>query len=95
MTRQILSDTLLLRKHDQIFSEVDGEIVMLNIRNSEYYNLNSVASQIWNCLETSKSFSHLVNELVSIYDVDIDECQKDIRPLLTEMLEIGIVYIDD
>ena len=36
--KEIDPDTVLQRKNDLLFNEIDGEVVMLSIENSEYYD---------------------------------------------------------
>ena len=40
----ITDNTCLRRNPDMVFSEVDGEVVMLSVQNGEYYNLNEVST---------------------------------------------------
>ncbi len=58
--KEIGPDTILQRKSDLLFNEIDGEVVMLSIENSEYYGMDKVGSRIWELLEQPLSFKVLV-----------------------------------
>jgi hypothetical protein len=87
--------TVLIRNNEQIFSEIDDEIVMLNIPNGEYYNLNSVASLLWSFLNQPKSFNSLLTLLQEKYQVSKDVCELDTKHFVLEMIEKGLLEVID
>ena len=52
----INSTTILQRNPKQLFTLIDEEVVMLNIKHEEYLNLNHHASYIWKQLKTPCTF---------------------------------------
>lgn len=50
-TTNILSlETVLVQREGNIASDMDGEKVMLNVKNGKYYNLGEVGGEIWSAL---------------------------------------------
>lgn len=89
------TDTRLSRKASQVFSEVDGQVVMLNVKKEAYYWLNDVGSAIWKEIEQPCTFGELISRLESAFDVARDECIKDVEPFLRELVQSGVVELDN
>src|SRR6056297_2662033 len=79
---EISEGTILQRDPEQEFTYIDGEVVMLSLKNGEYYGLDEVATRIWELLEEPLSFSDLINKLTEEYEVSREECEKDTREYL-------------
>ncbi|MCP4310022.1 MAG: PqqD family protein [Bacteroidetes bacterium] len=90
---QINSLTILQRNPEQLFTLIDNEVVMLNIRHEEYLNLNLHASYIWQQLDRPRSFGELTDFLCSEYDVDMKVCIEDTLDFIIELVEKGIIQI--
>ncbi len=54
--KEIGPDTIIQRKSDLLFNEIDGEVVMLSVENSEYYGMDKVGSRIWELLKNTIMF---------------------------------------
>ena len=89
----INSNTILQRNPDQLFTMIDDEVVMLNIKHEEYLNLNSHASYIWQQLKTPRSFGELTDLLCSAYNVEKKVCIKDTLDFIIEFVERDIIQI--
>lgn len=74
---EITPETVLQRKGDLLFNEIDGEVVMLSVENSEYYGMDKVASRIWELLEHPLSLKELISRLMSEYKVSEERCTED------------------
>jgi len=92
-TSPINSNTILQRNPEQLFTMIDDEVVMLNIKHEEYLNLNSHASFIWQQLKNPLSFSDLTDLLCSAYNVEKKECTKDTLDFIIEFVEKDIIQI--
>jgi len=91
----INSHTILQRNPNQLFTMIDDEVVMLNIKYEEYLNLNSHASYIWQQLEKPCSFGELTDQLCSVYDVEKSLCIKETQGFIKELVEKDIIQIID
>lgn len=90
---KINSYTILQRNPDQLFSMIDDEVVMLNIKHEEYLNLNSHASFIWQRLDSPLAFGELTDLLCSVYNVEKEKCIEDTLEFITELVEKDIIQI--
>ncbi len=92
---EIGPDTILRRKQDQLFSEIDGEVVMLSVENSEYYGMDKVGSRIWQLIEKPISLKELIGMLLDEYEVTEEQCTKDTLMFLEQLMEKDLVEISD
>ena len=83
----ISTDTVIRRKHDVLFNEIDGEVVMLSVKNSEYYGIDEVGSRIWELLESPLSVDELIGLLTEEYDVSQEQCRHDTLAFLEKLSE--------
>lgn len=95
MKKKIAPETVLTRRSDLLYNDINGEVVMLSIRNGEYYSLNSVGSCIWDLLQEPCTFQNLVNTLLDTYEVSPEKGINDTLPLLYELLNKGLIEISD
>ena len=93
--REIGPESILMRKQDQLFSEIDGEVVMLSIENSEYYGMDKIGSRIWQLLEKPVTLKQLIGTLVDEYEVTEEQCTKDTLSFLEQLIEKDLVEITE
>jgi len=79
---EIHEDTLLQRDPEQEFTYIDGEVVMLSLKNGEYYGLDSVGTRIWELLDKPKTFTNLIDDLLVEFEVSREECENDTKEYL-------------
>ncbi len=85
--KEVGPDTMLQRKPGMLFNEIDGEVVMLSIENSEYYGMDKVGSRIWQLLENPMRFNELVSCLMEEYDVTEEQCHQETLDFIKKMTE--------
>lgn len=86
-------DTILQRNPEQLFTEIDDEVVMLNIKHEEYLNLNPHASYIWQQLNSPRSLGDLTDHLCNVFNVERMVCMQDTIDFITELVEKDIIQI--
>ena len=91
--KEIAPETILQRKSELLFNEIDGEVVMLSIENSEYYGMDKVGSRIWELLEQPVSFKVLVAKLMEEYEVSKQQCAEDTLAFLKKLTDKNLVII--
>ena len=85
----------ILRNKNQLFDEVDGEIVMLNIKNGEYYSFDGIGSDIWRLLESPQSIESIVKTLLEMYDVNDEKCKDDTIQFLNQLFSLNLISCVD
>ncbi|MFK9117570.1 lasso peptide biosynthesis PqqD family chaperone [Peribacillus frigoritolerans] len=78
-----------------IVSDMDGEKVMLSVQKGKYYNLGELGGEIWDLLKEPITIHELVTTLQSQYDVAQTECEEQVTDFINQLLEQGLVKIED
>lgn len=92
--KEIGPETLLQRKPGLLFNEIDGEVVMLSIENSEYYGMDKVGSRIWQLLENPMLFKELVKLLKDEFEVTEEQCQQDTMGFVRKMTDKKLLIVE-
>jgi hypothetical protein len=86
-------ETVVVRDRDVIYSEMDGEAVMVSMERGEYYGMNVTGTRIWNELENPVKVADLCAGLKTRYNVSQDKCESDVLKFLNLMAEKGVVRV--
>lgn len=86
-------DSLLIRDNEIIFSDMDGETVMMSVERGEYYGINPIGSRIWGLLETPRTVSALCDTLSPDYDVTPEQCAADVLLFLNQLVDKGVIKV--
>ena len=80
---------------DVLFQEVNGETVLLNLKNECYFGLDSTGTRVWKLLNQQNDLTKLFNTMLEEYDVDRNQLEADLERLLNEMEEAKLIVISD
>lgn len=86
-------DSVVTRDASLIFSDLDGEIVMMSIESGKYYGLKEIGSRIWALIEQPHSVGELCDTLMAEFEVGEDTCQQHVLEFLEELKDEGIVTV--
>jgi hypothetical protein len=89
--KNVAQDDRFIRNSGTITGRLHDEIVMMDIDQGKYFSLNPVATSIWDLLEKPLNISELCARLEEEYDVDPEECKRDVSEHLKEMSRLGLV----
>ena len=92
---RVNENTTVFRKTDILSSNIDNEVVLLNVGKSEYTGLDEVATDIWNELESPILVKELVTRIMGIYSVEEKKCTEEIVEFVKELIASGLVEIVD
>lgn len=89
MTSMTLSsDTIIQRNDSVIFSDIDDQVVMMDLDSGDYFELNTVGTRIWELLETPTTVNGLVKTLLSEFDIAEDVCRPETEDFIHKMLDL-------
>lgn len=80
---------------DVIFQEVSGETVLLDLASERYFGLDEVGTRFWQLIATPSTAKSVLETLLSEYEVDEEQLTKDLSSLIEEVLELGLVSLED
>jgi hypothetical protein len=80
---------------DPVSCDLDGEAVILSVRNGIYYGLDGVGARVWSIVQEPRTVDEIRNILLKEYDVEADRCERDLLDLLQELAANGLIEIGD
>lgn len=91
---QLSLETVVVRRAEPLTASVDGELVMLDPRRSEYFAIDSIGSRIWELLERPLAVGQVCSKLEDEFDVAPQTCRADVLAFLeelrrAELLDVG------
>lgn len=87
----ITLESVVRRSGDVMASQVDNELVMMDIERGMYYALNPVGAEIWARLAEPQQVAALCAQLQQVYAVDRATCETDVLAVLNDMAENGLL----
>ena len=91
--KKIEDHSILQVNAEIIDSEIDDETVMMDVETGAYYGLDSIASVIWKKIKEPTKYYDLIESLVADYEVERQQCNDDVMPLLEQMLESNLITV--
>jgi hypothetical protein len=90
----INENTIVVANNQQVTGDLpDGDVVILSLKNGVYYGLNEVGARIWKLIQQPVSVRQVNQVLLAEYDVDPEQCQRDVAVLLQELAGKGLIQI--
>lgn len=76
-------------------TEIDGEIVMMDVESGKYYNLDPIGSEIWAAMAKPVAVASLCAEMAARYDATPDVIQTDILSLLDQLADKRLIRVNE
>ncbi|MBZ2166320.1 PqqD family peptide modification chaperone [Methanobacterium spitsbergense] len=92
---KISIDSTLVVADDVVSCDLDGEAAILNMNDGVYYGLDPIGAKIWNLIQKPRVVNDIVEIIWDEYDVDKNQCKCDIFELIKELLDNGLVKINE
>lgn len=91
---ELTLETVVGIADDQVSIELQGEMVVLSLKDGEYYGLNSVATVVWSLLETPRPVGEIRDALLEEFaGVTEEECTRQLLELLRELLDLQLIRL--
>jgi hypothetical protein len=93
-----LSDTIsgsavVVAVPDQISSDLNGEVVILNFQSGVYFGLNPVGARIWQIIQQPRTLDEIQAILLEEYEVEAEVCWQELQVLLQQLIHQGLVEV--
>lgn len=88
-----LSQATIQADMDVVDGAVEADLVLLDLRSSQYFRLNRTASALWAFIKTPRSFQEVCAELKDRYQLQDDVAQRDATVLIENLLAQGLVSV--
>jgi hypothetical protein len=94
-TLELTNTTVIQQNKGFIVSDMGGEKVMMGIENGNYYNLGEIGGIIWDKMEQSITIGDLIDRLASEYDIEKEECGKQVLSFLESLQKENLIHIQN
>lgn len=89
----ISKDSTISQVPGNIVSNMNGEIVMLNIGNGKYYNLGEIGGIIWGKIGSEITYHQLVSDLLLEFDVTKSDCEQHVLEFISSLHAENLIII--
>lgn len=80
---------------EQTSADMPGETVILHPKSGRYYGLDNVGARVWQLVQSPRTFGEIRQIIADEYDVDPARSERDLRQLVGELSEAGLVSVGD
>jgi len=87
--------SIIVASQEQRSSDLTGETVILNLKSGMYYGLSAVGVSIWNLIQEPKAVSEVRDVILAKYDVEPEQCDRDVLALVEELATEGLIEVRD
>jgi hypothetical protein len=87
--------TVVSRSDEPVAVEVDRKIVMMSVEQAMYFGLEGTGPRIWALLEQPRSVASLCDALTEEFDVDPEDCRREVIGFLEELRTAQLVRVHD
>ena len=85
MKKKITPETYIKRNNEVFASQIDDEVVMMNIQSGKYYGIDTIGSRIWDLINEKIQVQQVIDQLLEEYDVSEEQCKNDVLEFLDEL----------
>jgi hypothetical protein len=72
---------------------IDGESVLLNLKNEMYYGLDGVGTRFWEHLSASPTISAACDRLAEEFDAPVETIRSDMRVFVETLAQRGLIAV--
>lgn len=94
ISANLLNDLRVAFPEHVLFQELQGEAVLLDLQQGQYYGLNALGTRVWNLLHDGKGVGEVIQTLLAEYDCTEEQIKADIAHFLNELYAKGLVQVD-
>ncbi len=90
---ELTSSATVVRSPELLFSSIDRELVIFEIKQDTYFSLDDIGADIWRRLERPVAVTALCSGLAEHYVAEPSVIERDVLVLLAEMQAAGLVVV--
>lgn len=76
-------------------SEVDDEMIIVDLKIQEFYGLNPVGKAIWKLIQKPLSIAEIKQEISKTFNIETIECEADILDFIKELAAANLIQVLD
>lgn len=75
------------------FTELDDTVVMMDVDEGRYYELDPVGARVWALIESRPRVTEVCEALAAEYEVDPETCREETGAFLGELSRLAVVHV--
>lgn len=85
---------LIAKASDQfVETEVDGELVLMNVATGDFFGLKGTGLAIWKLIDQHEDVTAIKEALQSDYDVSEADCAAEVDEFVRELLHAKLLVV--
>jgi len=85
--------SIVFASSDLLSTELDGELVMMDLESGQYISLDRIGAEIWRGLAQPRKVAELCQSLGERYEAPAEEIERDVLALLVRMEENKLIRV--
>jgi hypothetical protein len=85
--------SIVFASSDLLSTELDGELVMMDLVSGQYISLDRIGTEIWRGLAQPRKVAELCQALGERYEAPAEEIERDVLALLVRMEENKLIRV--
>jgi len=81
----------VIKAQDVLLQDLEGEAVLLNLKNGQYYGLDENSFNMYKILTSASSVQAAYEALIREYEVESNRLRADLDQFLAHLVENGLV----
>jgi hypothetical protein len=90
---EIRPSSIVHWSNDAVATEVNDEVILMNLERDRCYGLGSTGSEIWRRLREPIQVSELVSQLQMAYESPTGQIESDVLRTLDEFVAEGLIEV--
>ncbi len=95
MSKGLSIESAVRIKDDVIFNDLQGEVVLLNLKTGIYFGLDPVGTRAWQLIQDHGSLGPVRDDMLGEYEVSAEDLWKDLQDLVIRLADNGLVEVID
>ncbi len=93
--KQITENTKVKINSHLTWREINGEAIILNLENGDYYELDDIGLEIWKKISSKNSIKKIAEDISKKYNEKLTKVSTDIIKFAEDMRKLKIIEIVD
>ena len=95
MSKELFIESTVRIKDDVIFNDLQGEVVLLNLKTGIYFGLDPVGTRAWQLIQDHGSLGPVRDDMLGEYEVSAERLWEDLQDLVIRLADNGLVEVID
>lgn len=87
-------NSIITRNLDIDATDLEGEVVMMNLDKGQYFMMNQVGSRIWEIIKEPSTVNNIINTLIGEFQVEKNQCKENVVEFLGKLKNADLIIVN-